>query len=800
LAGYGEAFEQQGVFLGGIGVRVEARPDYLVLLLLLAWGIFWGHPAMAQARGALSVEDDLRTLEFAPLMGVALSPDSERLAYTVKNNQRSRTVDPESWARSGVRDAFTGTDIFLESVKTGAVRSLTGGEGDNFLPVWSPDGRYLAFLSNRDRRGQLRLWIWDLVHDEMRKLSDLNIRQFGQIEWTPDSQKLIVPVLPADLSPEEYAKRLTSSVSDQSASTGPRVPGPTVVFYQSSGERPDANQAPKSDPWNLDILLRDLVSIDVANGRGVTIVRGQRIASFLVSPDGSRIAYTVPKRFEKPGSQQLLFDLMVTSFSTGRQQVVASEIRLDYEGAPFAWSPDSRSLVYRNDGPQETTHDCFVAEAGASPRNVTSMTVPQDWPRSAPVWDKSGRGIYFVSNGALWGAGIDQGRAVQIAQIPNRQIMHLVLESDHLPWISDDGQWTIVLTHDPAGKQDGFYRVNLRTGGSARLLETGECYTCTNVEEDEFTVATRDRQHVFYFAEDAGHHADLWMNDPGFGNPRRLTRLNSQFDKYDMGSARLVDWLSDDGETLQGALLLPSGYEEGKRYPLIVWVYGGSSGSNDFDHFGLAGSGPFNMQMFATRGYAVLVPDAPERLGTPMVDLVKTVLPGVSKLVELGIADPERLGVMGHSYGGYSTLSLIVETNRFKAAVEADGMADLIGAYGQMDRSGAAFGTSFEGQGQILMGGTPWEFPERYIENSPVFHLDRVETPLMIIHGTQDTVVRSFLGDEVFVGLRRLGKEVQYGKYDGEQHSPENWSYLDQVDLCNRLIAWFDRYLKAGAP
>ena len=165
----------------------------------------------------------------------------------------------------------------------------------------------------------------------------------------------------------------------------------------------------------------------------------------------------------------------------------------------------------------------------------------------------------------------------------------------------------------------------------------------------------------------------------------------------------------------------------------------------------------------------------------------------------MGIADADRLGLMGHSYGGYSVLSLIVQSKRFKAAIECDGPGDLVGMYGEMDSAGAAFGTGWaEGPGQ--MGGTPWEFHERYIANSPFFFLDRVETPILIVHGGKDTTVAPSLGDEVFVGLRRLGKEVEYAKYEGEGHSPLYWSYASQLDFCERAIAWFDKYLKPAKP
>jgi dipeptidyl aminopeptidase/acylaminoacyl peptidase len=123
-------------------------------------------------------------------------------------------------------------------------------------------------------------------------------------------------------------------------------------------------------------------------------------------------------------------------------------------------------------------------------------------------------------------------------------------------------------------------------------------------------------------------------------------------------------------------------------------------------------------------------------------------------------------------------------------------MADLISAYGQMEKNGAAFQTSVIEQGQGLMGGTPWQFPERYVENSPIFYLDRVETPVLIVHGAEDIAVHPFLSEEVFVGLRRLGKEAMYVKYEGEGHSPRSWSYTNQVDYTERMIDWFDQHLR----
>jgi dipeptidyl aminopeptidase/acylaminoacyl peptidase len=264
-----------------------------------------------------------------------------------------------------------------------------------------------------------------------------------------------------------------------------------------------------------------------------------------------------------------------------------------------------------------------------------------------------------------------------------------------------------------------------------------------------------------------------------------------------MGQSRLIEWRDVDGRKLKGSLLLPAGYREGKTYPLIVYQYPTELPSNYVNYFGLgaSNSGVENMQLFATRGYAVLMPDMPHRgEGTVMQEIAKAVMPGVDKIIEMGIADPDRIGVMGHSYGGYGVLSLIVQTTRFKTAIDSAGPGNLIGHYTQMTATGSSLHT---GQVENLTtGGTLWEKRDKFIENSPVFYLDKVQTPLLIVQGTLDNAVSPFLSDEVFVALRRLGKEVEYAKYAGEAHWEGVWGYANQVDFCNRRIGWFDQWLK----
>jgi fermentation-respiration switch protein FrsA (DUF1100 family) len=456
-------------------------------------------------------------------------------------------------------------------------------------------------------------------------------------------------------------------------------------------------------------------------------------------------------------------------------------------------------LSLRTNGQEEKQFNCFAVDVvKGGMRRITNFDggpVSQFHRSTPPLWDAEERFIYFIHEGALWRSSVDRAEAKQVAALADRKITWLVSRSDNVLWTQNNAQLAIVIAHDTEKKRDGFYRVDLPSGKTTKLLEDDECYTCAF--QERFAAVTTNGRFVAHFAENAGHDSDLWLEDLGFTLHRRLTDINPEFDKYKLGVAGLIDWLNLDGEKLQGALLLPAGYTKGKRYPLVVWVYGGLYLSEDLNKFGLVDEGPLNMQLLATRGYAVLLADAPLHVGTPMLDLAKDVLPGVNKVIEMGIADADRLGVIGRSYGGYCTLSLLVQTKRFKAAVDIDGFGDLIGAYGQMDSGGGSFLAAIAEQGRGSMGGTPWEYGTRYVENSPITYLDRVETPLLVVHGTEDMTVAPSLGDQVFVGLRRLNKKAEYAKYAGEDHSPPYWSYKNQLDVSKRMIRWFDEHLKA---
>jgi dipeptidyl aminopeptidase/acylaminoacyl peptidase len=289
------------------------------------------------------------------------------------------------------------------------------------------------------------------------------------------------------------------------------------------------------------------------------------------------------------------------------------------------------------------------------------------------------------------------------------------------------------------------------------------------------------------------------------GEPATLISVNRQLDALAKPEYRTVQYQTADGQKLVAALLLPYGYTAGHSYPMIVFVYAGAlAPTGDWaTPYKTISRAYIDPLVLAGRGYAVLIPSVPVeaigKLSDPMLDLDKGVKPAVEKVVELGFADPERIGVMGHSYGGYTVYGLVTQTQRFKAAVAYAGPTDLLSLYGSLDPryrfndvTTPIWGPYFLEAQQARMGVPPWQDLERYLRNSPYVHADKVTTPLLMIHGDLDVIPLS-QAEEFFVALNRLGKRAKLVRYLGEGHVVE--SPGNTLDMWEHILNWFDEYL-----
>ncbi len=290
---------------------------------------------------------------------------------------------------------------------------------------------------------------------------------------------------------------------------------------------------------------------------------------------------------------------------------------------------------------------------------------------------------------------------------------------------------------------------------------------------------------------------DLWVMQGAFGDMQRVSDVNPQQSEYRWGTAELVSWTSLDGIELSGMLFKPEGFDPSEKYPMMVYFYEKMSDGLHQHRAPAAGGSSISFSFYVSRGYLVFVPDIPYKVGYPGESALNAVVPGVTMLVNRGFVQEDNIGVQGHSWGGYQIAYMVTETNLFKAAEAGAPVSNMTSAYGGI-RWGSGMSRMFQYEKtQSRIGGSLWEYPLRYIDNSPLFQADKIETPVLMMHNDDDGAVPWYQGIEFFVALRRLGKPVWMLNYNGAGHGLRKFE--NRKDWTIRMQQFFDHYLK-GAP
>lgn len=301
---------------------------------------------------------------------------------------------------------------------------------------------------------------------------------------------------------------------------------------------------------------------------------------------------------------------------------------------------------------------------------------------------------------------------------------------------------------------------------------------------------------VVYTEERYDEFPDLWVADPGFRRARKLTDLNPQLRDFDLGRAELVEWSSTDGVPLRGVLIKPAGHDPKKRYPVFVYFYRFFSQRLHEFNDPVVNHRP-SFPVYAGDGYAVFLPDIRFEIGEPGSSATRCLVPGVQKLVEMGIADPDAIALHGHSWSGYQAAHVITQTDLFACAVAGAPVSNMVSAYGGI-RYGTGLARLFQYEKeQSRIGASLWERRDLYIENSPVFFADRIRTPLLIQFGDVDEAVPWTQGIELYLAMRRLGKPAVMLQYRDEPHHLKK--YANKLDYSIRMKEFVDHFCK-GAP
>jgi dipeptidyl aminopeptidase/acylaminoacyl peptidase len=278
---------------------------------------------------------------------------------------------------------------------------------------------------------------------------------------------------------------------------------------------------------------------------------------------------------------------------------------------------------------------------------------------------------------------------------------------------------------------------------------------------------------------------------------QKISNANPQAEEFYWGDPQLVRWTSYSGEELDGILITPEDFDSTKKYPMLIYFYEKSS-NRLYRHSAPSPSrSTINFAWCASNGYVVFVPDIPYRDGYPGQSAYDAVVSGSLAMCDrYPFIDRDNVGIQGQSWGGYQVAWLVTRTNIFKAAMAGAPVSNMTSAYGGIRwGSGASRMMQYE-EGQSRIGGTLWDKTELYLENSPLFRVPDIETPVLIMHNDNDGAVPWYQGIEFFVALRRLGKPAWMLSYNNEEHNLTKWP--NRVDLSMRMMQFFDHYLKAA--
>jgi dipeptidyl aminopeptidase/acylaminoacyl peptidase len=761
--------------------------------------------AAADARAAgeglsLDALSRLSTFSLYSTIG-SLSPDGRRLAYAVRRCNPTVGEGGGFHGAAGMRAMNEGcSDLRVIDTRTGAEESIAA-DGVAEDAAWSHDGKRLAFYSAPD--GAAGLWIWDLGGKSARRAGTAIVRPSifddgAAPRWMPDGRCVVALVLPEGQTVAQANARLEGS-----AAADPSRPGESKIAVFRSAPAPPAEKSaaasPRVDPIQREtsdlakVAMGELARIDGETGETRRLTPEKAIFWYAPSPDGKWVAYAHMTGFHQ-GWNARVYAIEVVPATGGPPRVLAEDVYPD-QGV-CTWSPDGTRLAYATGlegAAVAQVHVLDVASGKDSALVAGNPSGPASWKNGlVPLWTPDGNTVVFAAQKRVWAVAATGGpiRAVSPTDL-GREVVHLLSDaSGSGVFTRDGGRSVLVTTRHPETKDAGFFLIDIATGRASKRREEPKDYVYAA------PVVARNGSFLVFRSQDVRHPPEIWGAASDLADARPLTRVNREIEKVRLGTARAIEFLGSEGQRLRAALLLPPDFQESRPVPMIVQVYPGDYQHADEIHkFGFGDtSGPFNMQMLATRGYAVLFPETPQRLGTPARDLAENTNAAIDRAIALGIADPRRLGVFGHSYGGFSALSLITQTDRFRAAVVSGGFGDLFAFYGEVQDSGLDAWTTWV-ENDARMGGPPWLYRDRYIENSPLFHLDRVRTPLLILHGTEDRNVRAFYATQVFSYLRRLGQEVELRQYRGEGHVVQARDNV--ADYWNSVLRWFGGHLTA---
>ena len=719
------------------------------------------------------------------------------------------SVDQYEWNKNGSKIVFSKkTDskdslskesgVYLYEIATKKLKKISNGKGNYKNFKFDESGNQLAYLGDLSNEKALlknyNLYYYSNGIDTAQYLAtktsngipkNWSVSGDGDIRFSKNGEKLFFGIAPI-----------------------PRVKDTTLVDFEHAKVDVWNWQDDYLQPMQLVNLKKDLARNFLAvtypkYNRNIIPLTDQTFNSTALTPDGNEeyiLARTdFGKRIASQWEGRTRDDIYLVSTKTGNKELILS----DFSGNAIL-SPDAKYIVYFDQ--DKGTWNSY--QVSSKKKTVLNDGIPasfadeeNDMPTSAQgygmaAWSPDFKGIYVNSRYDIWYFNLDGSNKSILtngygaASQTTFRYLPLKREEDREQATTLDYKKGGFLTSfDNKTKESGFYQFKGQHSDPKSLLV--EAKTFKNIS------SSADQQTILYSKEDYMNSPNIYTNTIKFKDELQLSNINPQQANYNWGTAELVHWTTPEGNQAEGILYKPENFDPAKKYPIIAYFYEKLSDGLYTYQPPAPTPSRLNIPYFVSNEYLVFAPNISYKTGHPGQSAEEYINSGMRYLAQNAWVDSTKMGIQGQSWGGYQVAHLITRTNMYAAAWTGAPVVNMTSAYGGIRwQTGMSRQFQYE-HTQSRIGKTLWEAPELYIENSPLFHLDKVKTPVVIMANDNDGAVPWYQGIEMFTALRRLNKPVWMLNYNGDEHNLI--LRQNRKDIQIREQQFFDHFLK-GAP
>ncbi len=692
-----------------------------------------------------------------------------------------------AWLAYGVSSNDAAKDgAFARQMSDGATRTLQAGKGNYKQFVFDEAGTQLAFLSDQAEYDKpvspYHLYYWkagetaasELVSGATRGIATGMVVHDSALRFSDDGKQLYLNTAPPPPPPADpNAKRpLTVDVW--------HYQDPQLQPMQRVRATQERNRSYRAVVHLGDKRLVQLATPDLPN-----VNPGTNTERAIGTSD---LPYQQLVSWDQGYNDVFLVDL-----KTGQRRKIleksAGAAQLSPGGGYLTWFDEFAGhwFSYRiSDGLKVNLTERIAVKF--SQEDHDTPDAPGSYGMAG--WTDGDRAIWLYDQFDIWEVRPDgtNARLVTNGEGRKQQVVYRYRSLDpEQRTIPASGQVLLSATDDRT-KATGFSRLAAAGGAPQKVVMLDKAFgAVTKAKNADRLVFTLSRFEEF---------PNLWVSDGNFGNMQQVSDANPQQAEYVWGKSELIEYINADGKKLRAILTKPDNFDPTKKYPLMVYIYEQlSQGLHSYSAPNVGTS--VNVTRYVSNGYVVLRPDIVYDTGFPGEAAEKCVIPAVNTVVAEGYIDPARIGIQGHSWGGYQITHLITRTNMFAAVQAGASVSNMVSAYGGI-RWGTGMVRQFQYEKtQSRIGAPPWDKTLEFIENSPIFWVEKVNTPYLSIHNDADDAVPWYQGIEFFVAMRRLGKEAYMFNYNGELHGLRNRDNMKHWTV--HQDEFFDHYL-LGKP